>query len=204
MGSRRFKHLRSWDSIGYVYCSQMLFWRYQLWAILHLRRVLRLYTRSKKKGLRSKQSCFGESSDMHDKPVNDGGKDMAVFGNISNWRPLHFKITDDSLASVLSKTVMTDNWYSISFNDQTSNNGSPEVSCSSDRSNNLGKWWIGSFMIISFWGQVGLVNLNRLDWAQHDAEPGAGMLVAKVVVRSICAREGAPSPIVRWVSDCDG
>jgi len=46
---------------------------------------------------------------MHDKPVNDGGKDMAVFGNISNWRPLHFKITDDSLASVLSKTVMTDN-----------------------------------------------------------------------------------------------
>jgi hypothetical protein len=58
-------------------------------------------------------------------------------------------------------------------------------------------------MIISFWGQVGL-NLNRLDWAQHDAEPGAGMLVAKVVVRSICAREGAPSPIVGWVSDCDG
>ena len=30
-----------------------------------------------------------------------------LFGNISNWRPLNFKITDDSLASVLSKTVMT-------------------------------------------------------------------------------------------------
>ena len=229
MGFRRVKNLRRWDSISYVYHSKSLFWRYQLWPTLHFGRVLYSYTWSKKKSLESKQSCFRESGVMHHKPkiFQSGGPDIS--------RTLLI------ILSASSKTVMTD---TNSFNDYCKHPTTDHtVNCSSDRSNlsalrncrwllrnsqisfshpnNLVKWWIGP---VQFKGsRSGLVNLDRLNWSQHvltSPTPGAGMLVAKVVVKSICAAHGrethqhwwvktsgdellwdAPSPIVGWVSD---